>query len=407
MNHVKLFDKHIEMGYFVGVLILFIISPLLSLIYILRGMFQNIAGSYFMFSIFMALLAYMLAPVGDLASYGFLYYKYQHLVWDQFWADLNEDFIMQTIIWLFSQSKIPFGFVRFFQTIIAFNILNCIFMYKIKHSDTSYTNKEIIFRYFCYVLLFPFILMVGGVRFGFAVVIMLYGFHLYIDRGKSVFGLMLLLLSVCIHFSLLYFSVFSFLILQMKLNRVLICIILVLAFIMSYPIQSYLETYFLANEMQGAAYLGDGVWGRQEGHLLGLNTIVYHWGQRLFLLPLIFALFKRYNDRNAWLRLGLAFIFLFACTYTAFALAQRLTVCFMTYSIFLLLSMEEKNNKFSLKYMKLFMAGSILICCFDLWTHREQLILSEYWRLVQPSIITLSQEYDKIWLFKYANERLI
>jgi hypothetical protein len=109
-------------------------------------------------------MAYMLAPISDLASYGFSYYRYQNLSWDQFANRYlsGDDFIMQTIEWGFSQSGIPFAFMRFLQTLIAFNFLNAIFFYKIDHSENAYSDKEIFYRYICYILVFPFVLMVGG-----------------------------------------------------------------------------------------------------------------------------------------------------------------------------------------------------------------------------------------------------
>ena len=246
--------------------------------------------------------------------------------------------------------------------------------------------------------------MVSGVRFGFGVVIMIYGFHLYNDRRKKILGLIFLLFSTCIHFSLFYYSIISLVVMHLNLNKKSAIALLVVVFVMSFPIQTYLETYFIKNDLQGAGYLGDGNWGRQIGKTLGLNAIIYHWGQRFMLLPLIYAFFKRYDSLNKWARLWFSYMLCFACMYSAFALAQRTTVCFMTCSIFYFLSMECKS-KFSSTFVKVILTSAITICLFDVWTHREQLILSNYWRLIQPGVITLTQEYDKEWLLKYAIDR--
>lgn len=141
-------------AYLFGLVSTFLVSPFVSLWFIIYGMRRNERNAYIVFAVFMALMAYMLAPISDLASYGFSYYRYQNLSWDQFANRYlsGDDFIMQTIEWGFSQSGIPFAFMRFLQTLIAFNFLNAIFFYKIDHSENAYSDKEIFYRYICYIL---------------------------------------------------------------------------------------------------------------------------------------------------------------------------------------------------------------------------------------------------------------
>lgn len=407
MNIINISRDKDNSKYGIGLFFTFIISPLIALPFILDGMRKNVRISYSIFALFLALIAYMLAPISDLASYAYLYYAYQDTNWSQFagvYLD-GKDCIMQTIEWIFAQHGIPFGFMRFLQTLLAFTLLNSIFFYKIDHSDTYYSSSEILCRYLCYLLIFPFVLMVGGVRFGFGVVVMLYGFHLYIDRSKKIFGIVLLVVSSYIHFSLLYYALISFIILHLRVNRQIAVIMLIAFFLLSFPIQSFMETYIQQKELYGAGYLGNGVWGRQENMVLGLNAIVYHWGQRILLLPLVYLFFRKYDSKNKWSRILFSYLIFFACVYSTFALAQRTTVCFMTCSVFFLLSSEEHKSKLSAPFKRLFLMCSMIICCFDLWTHREQLLLSDYWRLAQPCIITLTQEYDYSWLLQNAPDR--
>ena len=396
-----------EKAYLLGLISTFLVSPLVSLIFIIDGMRRNERSAYFVFALFLSLIAYMLAPISDLASYGFIYYIDKNLNWTQFALRFlkGEDFIMQTIEWLFAQIGIPFAFMRFLQTLVAFLILNSIFFYKIEHNKSCYTEKEVFYRYICYILVFPFILMVGGVRFGFGVVVMLYGFHLYIDRKKTLLCLIMLIIASWIHFSLLYYSLMSFAVLHFKISRKYMLISLVIIFVVSIPIQSYLEVYFLKNELQGVDYLGDGVWGRQTGMSLGTNAFVYHWGQRLFLLPLVFVFIKRYDYKNKWLLLWFSYMLFFACMYSAFALAQRTTVCLMSCSVFVYLSIESYGSKVSTAFNRIFLISALLSCSFDIYTHREQIVLSNYWRIAQPAVLTFTQDYDRTWLLEKAPER--
>lgn len=394
-------------AYLFGLISTFLVSPLVSLKFIVDGMRRNERSAYFVFALFMSLIAYMLAPVSDLASYGYTYCIDKDLSWNQFAHRYlhGEDFIMQTVEWIFARLSIPFAFMRFLQTLVAFLILNSIFFYKIEHSESCYDGNEVFYRYICYILVFPFILMVGGVRFGFGVVVMLYGFHLYIDRKKLVLCLIMLLLASWIHFSLLYYSLLSVAIVNIKMSKKYMAISLIIVFIASFPLQSYLEGYFIKNELQGAGYLGDGVWGRQVGMTLGIKALVYHWGQRLFLLPLVYAFFKMYDNKNKWLRLWFSYLLFFACMYSTFALAQRTTVCFMSCSVFVYLSMESSGSKFSAAFNRMFLICALLICSFDVFTHRDQIFLSNYWRIAQPALLTFTQDYDKAWLLENAPER--
>lgn len=394
-------------AYLFGLVSTFLVSPFVSLWFIIYGMRRNERNAYIVFAVFMALMAYMLAPISDLASYGFSYYRYQNLSWDQFANRYlsGDDFIMQTIEWGFSQSGIPFAFMRFLQTLIAFNFLNAIFFYKIDHSENAYSDKEIFYRYICYILVFPFVLMVGGVRFGFGVVIMLYGFHLYIDRNKLIPCIVVLLLASWIHFALFYYSLLTFAFLHLNIHKKYLIAILLVVFIVSLPIQSYVEAYFVKNEIRGGGYLGDGVWGRQLGMTLGIKALVYHWGQRLLLLPLLYAFYVNYDSKDKWLRLFFSYLVLFASTYSAFALVQRTTVCLTTCSLFIYLSLENIGSKFSVKLNGLMVICAVLICSFDLFTHRKQIILSDYWRIAQPAVYTFTQDYNMTWLFDNAGDR--
>ena len=110
---------------------------------------------------------------------------------------------------------------------------------------------------------------------------MLYGFHLYIDRNKLIPCIVVLLLASWIHFALFYYSLLTFAFLHLNIHKKYLIAILLVVFIVSLPIQSYVEAYFVKNEIRGGGYLGDGVWGRQLGMTLGIKALVYHWGQRL------------------------------------------------------------------------------------------------------------------------------
>ena len=157
----------------------------------------------------------MLAPTSDLASHNYLYYEYQNLSWNTFvnYRIVGSDYVMQYIEWIFANCGIPFEFIRLLQTLIAFFLLNS----------------------------------------------MLYGFHQYIDREKRIIGIILLIFASLVHFSLLYYSLFSFIILHLDIRRNQALVLALIMFILSIPLQATMEEYLLQNELRGAGYLGDGI----------------------------------------------------------------------------------------------------------------------------------------------------
>ena len=78
----------------------------------------------------------------------------------------------------------------------------------------------------------------------------------------------------------------------------------------------------------------------------------------------------------------------------------------MSYHLFAVyLSLENIGSKFSVKLNGLMVICAVLICSFDLFTHRKQIILSDYWRIAQPAVYTFTQDYNMTWLFDNAGDR--
>lgn len=398
-----------EWGYLLGVLVTFWVCPIFSLPFIVSGMLHDRRTAYFAFAVFMGLLAYMLAPVADLASYAYMYYKFEHQSLENVFihAFVRKDFVMHSFLWLFAHLGIPFGYFKFSIAFISFLILNHIFLDKIQSSLVYYSPGEVVCRYFCYIAVFPFILLVGGVRFGFATIIMIYGFYLYIDRSMKILGVLIALCASFIHYSLLYFALFAIFVIQIRIERKVALLLLALMAVFSLALQNYVQQYLVSNEVAGVDYLGDGVWGRQVGQSLKITALVYHWGQRLFFVPLLIIFFRQYDKKYVWGRLFFSFLLMFSILYSAFTLAQRLTVIISTISIFIYLEEEIKGYVPSKRYGLILLFSCLMICAFDLYTHREQILLSNYWRLCQPVPITLTQEYDKEWLFINSRDRFM
>ena len=96
---------------------------------------------------------------------------------------------------------------------------------------------------------------------------------------------------------------------------------------------------------------------------------------------------------------------MFSMSYTAFTLAQRLTVLVQTFSVFIYLEEEAKGYIPKVWQGFVLILACLLIGGFDVYTHRNQILLSDYWRLFQPVPLTLTEGYDYDWLFINAKDR--
>lgn len=385
-----------------GLFLIFLLCPILALPFIINGIIVGDKKCYYLFTIFMGLIAYMLAPIADLGAH-YIYCDFlSRMNWETFkiYLSNNKDYITQIIEWGIPQIGFPFEILPLIEVVISFSIIHSMFCYSIKHSSKLYTKKEIFVRYVLFLLLFPFIILVSGIRFGFAAVILLYAFHIWLERKKMIFAFVLICLSCSIHFSMIYFVIPIVILLYIPLNKYSMIFLIVIALASQHIISKYLADYFIDNEMVGSNYLGNGVWGNTENKDFAYTAIIYHWGQRVLLLPLLFILFSHFKQMKRWGNILLGFILLFIVFMNFFTITQRITVCVLIFSIFFLLKIEDNGYTLSHKGRRILVICAIISCCFDIWTHRKFIILSNYQRLLQPVPITLIQTYSKDWVLK-------
>ncbi len=385
-----------------GLFLLFLLCPILALPFIINGIRIGDKKCYFLFTIFMGLIAYMLAPIADLGGH-YIYSDFlSRMDWEVFkiYLSSKKDYITQIIEWGIPQIGLPFEILPLLEVVISFSLIHSMFCYSIKNSSKLYTKKEIFIRYVLYLLLFPFIILVSGIRFGIAVVIMLYAFHLWLERKKMIWPILLICISCFIHFSITYFVIPIVILLYIPLNKYRMIFLLVIALASKAMINESTANYLIENEMAGSAYLGDGVWGNTENKDFANTAIIYHWGQRVLLLPLLFILFSHFKQMKRWGNILLGFILLFIVFMNFFTITQRITVCILIFSIFFLLKIEDNGYTLSHKSRRILVICAIISCCFDIWTHRKFINLSNYQRLLQPAPITLIQTYSKDWVLK-------
>lgn len=391
---------------FVGELILLLLSPILALPFIIYGMKSGNRKSYMLFSLFLSIVAYMMAPLSDLGRHYLLADYFSTMDWDTFKSYMQDqhDYISQFLEWwLVGQLKLPFEIIPMLEIIVAYSIINSIMNYYAQFIPSKDTNRIIFQRYIYYLLLFPFIILVSGVRFGIATIFLLYALHLLIDRNKYICSFFWFFTSLMMHFSMLYFLLPILLIVFIPLNKKRVVTLVSLSVLLSVALSSYVADLFIESDMKGAGYLGDGVWGNVTGKEFKTTALIYHWGQRLLLLPLISLLLFEFNRLKKWGNVLLAFLLLFIVFINYFSILQRTTVCLLIFSVFFLINVERSGFTIKKYVVKLLMFCAIISCSFDIYTHRGFINKSDYWRLIQPIPITLMQTYSKEWVIYNIN----
>lgn len=205
--------------------IIFLLSPVLSIPFILNGIYNKNKRSVFLFVILVGIISFSYIPsiTNDKADY---YYLYQDFSTYSF-ADFREyillykvDFIFYFFIYIFALINIPLHFLFLIVTVFTVAIYFKLFLELAKCLPTLKNSL-----FFIYFLLFLFSLsppnLLSGVRYFMAISIVLNSFVNYILFKKNFLHcLLLLILAALTHFSTLVFiPVFLLISLKPKSNK--------------------------------------------------------------------------------------------------------------------------------------------------------------------------------------------
>ena len=93
--------KRNEKYKFLGILI-FIIYPILSFLFILKGILKRERWAYLLGAIFMGYMGILYPPAGDMYRYAEDFNLYKELDWDQFWIfmALKFDYFLPLLSWI-------------------------------------------------------------------------------------------------------------------------------------------------------------------------------------------------------------------------------------------------------------------------------------------------------------------
>lgn len=376
---------------------MFMVSPLLSLPLILRGVYERERSANILFCIFLGVLAYLTVPYADLYRH---YNDYQNAkgtsVLDFF---LNLDNFINWFVGfayvVMTALRIPFDFFRLVEIPICFYLLIKIFNYQITCSTREYTYSEVFVRFVILFLFFDFLFTVLGVRFGFALCLFLYGSHLYIDKKKRFFLILFSYFAALVHSAFAFYSVIIFALYSLKSNRKRTIGIIITLFLLYNVI---FETFSFLLGVRADWYFqgSDGDYDNSFAAMTGVGAIIF-WGMKLSVLPYVYILLYSKNTITKWQRYGYSWFILTCVFLTNPLMLQRSLWGFMAIGVYMLISMEQ--HLFLKKSMiRIVVISGIVFTLFNSLNTYGVFLFSRYNRIAYPLPVILSEQYEDEWM---------
>lgn len=390
----------------VAIILTFIASPLLALPFIIHEVHHRQPYAYVLFSLFLALVAFLYPPTHDLWRHNMMYYSYvQHPADSLFVTQNGLDYVLYSLTALFAKCNIPFEYVRFllvfFSYVIYFKVFKEVAAQNtiLRGSSTNYVN--------CFWLMFffiPFFDICCGLRQGFAVALYTYGVYLFYLKGKTCLGCVFLLLSVFTHFSMISVLPLVFLVKfkPFQINIKLALVLAVVAYAISLALFGYLNDSVEAVGEQSTYTTGSQGVGSDYVASRSIRSHITHAIYYCMAIPLIVFTLKGRIPESKMYYLANWLLVLCGLMLPYYTVTTRYVLIFMTISIpmFIANCTSTKTLLFRLEFLFVFLTFGIRAF------HERHTILnlSKEYYIAAPVPVILVQEYDKTWLFTTQND---
>lgn len=368
----------------------FLISPLLFFPMIICEMINNKKYAYFLFTIFLSLLAYLIPPKGDLYRYWMFYNWCVDCDFVDIWGTWSLDFVLYFILFVFAKLGINFSFIQFLLVFVETNILiyliRCITKERVLLNDFVYFESIITFLF-----LSGFWFNFETARFYLALHFFIFG--LYCLFNKMNLGVIFFVLSIITHFS---FSIFILiyvisLFIYKYINR--INIILFVLFV-NFFLGCLKDFDYLADMPIVSHYLFN-----RSNYLENNSFLLFFFVVILSVFPLwiLISYYFLNNNRDKKTKIVLVFISV------TFSLSQYVDI-FIRFSIvtlyisMLVYLMNFKNNIAFRKWSRLLFLSSIIALTSCSLIQYRTLQISRLYFLLTPFPVSLYNKYDIHWI---------
>lgn len=376
----------------------FLLSPLLFLPILIIEMINKKRYAYYLFVMFMALVAYLCPPKGDLYRYWLFYQTYEGLstyldIFDTYIFDI----LLYSILYYFTKLGINFSWIQFGGIVIHYLSLILVLKGIMKNTRCS----KIYFLLLISILfIFGFWSVFEVWRFYIAASMFSVGCYYVINKlfAKSIFFFIIACLA---HFSFVIFVTIFFLVIIFKkyINRKGF----ILAFLFVAPLLTYIINIFFNLESDKAVYITE-----QSDYLQETSPLLNFFYKVMLKLPLLYLggyIILCYKCNTIYTKVALSFLFLTIISIPFGDIHGRLAIistflCFITFVSMI----EDMNVSSKLLATQLLTVFCIITFLSSSLINYRAIILGRYSQLFLPYPIALFNNYDENWIDKHFDD---
>lgn len=375
------------------------LCPLLSIPFIVYGIYHQQKGAYALLSLLLGVFAFISAPSGDLYRH---YCQYNYFAIRPFssitWVDISLNGVLPCLYWIMARANIGFSYLRFFELSVGFYLICNIFNYMINTSNANYSKKDTFIRFALLFLFFDFLYTTMGVKFGFALCTYLYSLHLVLNKQKWTTGIIFFVITCMWHSSFLFTGPFVYaiyLIKPQKKSAIILCILLAIVIPLIISIIGVILfgrrfDFYFSNK-------ADNVTSYSAMTKIGLLLYIL---PKLTIIPFAIILLRKYVTESAWCRIALGWFMLSVILITNAVAFYRFWWAFMSIGVFLILDLESKNGLFASKTIHKLVICGILFTALNCLVYHKEIIYSNYYRSIYPIPLVINSDYEKRWVLK-------
>lgn len=383
----------------------FLIFPLYSLPWVIKGMLRQDKWAFVLWACFMGLVGVLIPPTGDFYRYTMDFYMYKDCDWDSFLmlALLKNDFMLPLISYILGVLEWNFDLSRFIYNFWGYYLLGVLYLDIVKNNPELQAKKIAV-----YALGFFMVLSLSGYcfRYGLSTVMFVYGaYHIVYKERK--WGWLYVLLAVFNHLS---FVVFLFVLLLQRIHffrfgkKTVILMIVAATFIDS----SYIISVFYMLPVDIVAHYMVYL----DGHWAGEYLEDHSWKYRLmniltsliqYACVVIYILFYRKGQKES-LALVNATLFLTFITIPFVTVQGRFMSVMINFIKIHFLTHFDGGLRMT-RYLKWMFWLVIIFNLMELWAFRRQFVVSDFSMMATSSSIEiLTHTYNEKWIDRNVAE---
>ena len=380
-----------------GLFLLLIISPILSLPFILLKIKERSKAAAFLFALFLGTIAYCTIPYQDLFRHLMHYEAISKMgnISNISAFDFEMNGISVYIYWIFSHLSIPFDYIRLITITIGYYLLFLIFYEKVQTSKIQYSNIEYFVRFLILTLFFDLFYTIAGVRYGIALCLYLYGIFQAFERNSIIKCILFLAFASLYHSSFLYFSIISFIIYKANISKKKAVFYTIIAFICMTLFFKYFgyilgarADWYLNRTSGSTAYSSMTFYG-----MIGFFI------PKLCVVPFAILLLKYFSTNSKWMKMGMVWLILSFISFNNAVFFYRIWWVFMALGIYMFIDYEILYGKDNRKSHRL-LASSVLFALSSFIPMNSVITKSNYNQLLLPYPIILEHSYNSTEILK-------